>query len=191
MSCPDRVQFRPARPDDAEAIASLHTESWRRHYRGAYSDSFLDGDVIEDRLAVWTERLQAADLTTCTILAEESGRLVGFAHTIFDHDPIWGALLDNLHVAFELKRHGIGSHLMVHTSAALVEGHRVTGLYLWALEQNVAARAFYEAMGGSRGDRVAVPPPGGVPGRLCGAPFGLRYSWPQPSALIASRQGAR
>ena len=31
---------------DIEAIAALHTDSWRRHYRGAYSDAFLDGDII-------------------------------------------------------------------------------------------------------------------------------------------------
>ncbi len=27
------------------------------------------------------------------------GGLIGFAHTAFDEDPTWGALLDNLHVA--------------------------------------------------------------------------------------------
>jgi len=39
------VGFRPARASDSEAIAALHADSWRRHYRGAYSDAFLDGDV--------------------------------------------------------------------------------------------------------------------------------------------------
>ena len=44
--------FRQASIHDVEAIAALHTESWQRHYRGAYLDSFLDGDVLADRLAV-------------------------------------------------------------------------------------------------------------------------------------------
>jgi hypothetical protein len=45
--------FRAARPDDAEKVALLHADSWRRHYRGAYADSFLDSDVVADRRSVW------------------------------------------------------------------------------------------------------------------------------------------
>src|SRR3954449_11637483 len=90
--------FRLANSSDAAAVAHLHADSWRRHYRGAYSDGFLDGDVVADRLAVWSDRLGTADPRRCTILAEDGG-LIGFANTFLDHDPEWGALLDNLHVA--------------------------------------------------------------------------------------------
>jgi hypothetical protein len=45
MLDPASVSFRAAGQDDAHAIAELHADSWRRHYRGAYSDAFLDGDV--------------------------------------------------------------------------------------------------------------------------------------------------
>lgn len=58
---------RLANPSDAEAIATLHAGSWRRHYRGAYSDAFLDGDVVSDRLAVWAERLREPDPLSYTI----------------------------------------------------------------------------------------------------------------------------
>lgn len=50
------LRLRLANPSDAETIAALHADSWRRHYRGAYSDAFLDGDVISDRLAVWADQ---------------------------------------------------------------------------------------------------------------------------------------
>ena len=36
------MSFRAAGPDDVHAVAGLHAESWQRHYRGAYSDAFLD-----------------------------------------------------------------------------------------------------------------------------------------------------
>src|SRR5213592_3783401 len=68
----EEPQFRLAGPADAEAVANLHADSWRRHYRGAYSDAFLDGDVVADRLAVWTERLREPDPRRCTILAEDA-----------------------------------------------------------------------------------------------------------------------
>ena len=75
----------------------LHADSWRRNYRGAYPDAFLDGDVLSNRLAVWTERLASERSERCTIIAERDGSVAGFAHTIFDDDPTWGCLLDNLH----------------------------------------------------------------------------------------------
>jgi hypothetical protein len=57
-------------------------------------------------------------------------------------------------------------------------------LYLWVLEQNTAAQAFYEAKGGRCVERGLAPPPGGDPDRLVGAPRRLRYIWPDPGDLL-------
>jgi ribosomal protein S18 acetylase RimI-like enzyme len=179
----EELQFRLAGPADAKAVANLHADSWRRHYRGAYSDAFLDGDVVADRLAVWTDRLREPDPRRCTILAED-GRLVGFANTLFDDDPIWGALLDNLHVAEWHKRRGIASRLLALTAEALMERPERTRMYLWVLEQNVDAQAFYEARGGSYVGRGVVSPPGGIASRVTGSPAKLRYAWPDPAVLL-------
>ena len=178
--------FRSADASYAGAIAALHADSWRRHYRGAYSDVFLDGDVDADRLAAWTERLREPDPNTHTIVAVDSDGVVGFAHTVFEADPRWGALIDNLHVVHDQKRRGIGSHLLAMTADAVLE--RGTGLYLWVLEQNLDARAFYEARAGQYVERLPVPAPAGMPGRLNGSPFGLRYAWPDPAVLLGSAQ---
>jgi GNAT superfamily N-acetyltransferase len=179
------LQFRTAGSADAEAVAALHADSWRRHYRGAYSDAFLDADVYADRLVVWSERLRAPDGRSETILAEAGDGLVGFAHTIFDDDPRWGSLLDNLHVVYDEKRRGVGSRLLGLTARAVLE--RGTGLYLWVLEQNADARAFYEARGGTCVEALAVSPPGGMKDRLNGSPVGLRYAWPDPAAALRPR----
>jgi GNAT superfamily N-acetyltransferase len=179
--------FRLAGPSDARVIAALHADSWRRHYRGAYSDAFLDGDVAVDRLAVWTDRLGRRDPGSCTILAEDESGPIGFAHTVFDEDPTWGALLDNIHVAHLHQRRGIGSDLLARTAKAVASRHRRTGLHLWVLEQNLDAQAFYEARGAKRVERAQVAPPGGVPDRLNGSPHKLRYAWDDPSALVRQR----
>jgi predicted N-acetyltransferase YhbS len=120
-----QLAFRLARPADAKAVANLHADSWRHHYRGAYSDAFLDGDVVADRLAVWTDRLREPDPQRCTILAED-GSLVGFASTVFAEDTTWGALLDNLHVADGHKRRGVGSRLLGLTAEAVIERSQET-----------------------------------------------------------------
>ncbi|MGI8412432.1 MAG: GNAT family N-acetyltransferase [Solirubrobacteraceae bacterium] len=115
------LQFRAAGSPDARAIAELHADSWRRHYRGAYSDAFLDGDVAENRLSLWSERLSPPGSRSCTILAERRDELVGFAHTVWDGDAACGALLDNLHVVHGRKRRGIGTQLLSMTACAVLD----------------------------------------------------------------------
>lgn len=181
------ARFRRAGPADAETVAKLHADSWRRHYRGAYSDGFLDGDVLADRLAVWTARLSEPDPRRCTILAVEDG-VIGFANTFFDDDPTWGALLDNLHVAERHRRRGMGSCLLALTAEAVIAQRETAGLYLWVLEQNVDAQAFYESLGATREGREPVSPPGGIANRIAGSPAKLRYAWQEPGVLIERAQ---
>jgi ribosomal protein S18 acetylase RimI-like enzyme len=170
------LELRRASAADADAIAALHADSWRRHYRGAYSDDYLDSDVLSDRRVVWAERLQTPDPRYYTLVVVERSSVIGFAHTVLDEDPTWGALLDNLHVAHGWQGRGIGTRLLTSVSSA-VSGRR-TGLYLWVQEQNVAAQAFYAARGGTCVGRAAISPPGGIASRLTGSPAKLRYAWP-------------
>jgi GNAT superfamily N-acetyltransferase len=184
------VAFRLAGPDDAESIARLHADSWRRHYRGAFSDAFLDGDVGRDRFEEWRERLSNPDGRTSTIVAEEDILLIGFVHLIFDEDARYGTLIDNLHVRHDRKRFGVGSQLMSHAAAAVSERAK-GGLHLWVLDQNEEAQAFYRARGGMCTGRRLAEPPGGVADRLDGSPVVLRYSWTDPSRLAVVRSGSK
>lgn len=179
------LRFRAACPGDARAIAGLHADSWQRHYRGAFSDAFLDHDVAGYLLPLWTERLAIPNPQARTILAQHDGALVGLSHTLLGEDATWGAFIDNLHVAHGLKRQGIGTRLLALTGQAVLDWSPSSGLYLWVLEQNRDARAFYAARGGACVERCEVSPPGGDSARLNGKPMGLRYAWPDASKLLA------
>src|SRR5436305_399026 len=135
------VELRSVSVEDVEAIASLHADSWRRNYRGAYTEAFLDGDVETNRRTVWTERLTEPAPQACTLVALIDGDLAGFIHLIRDDDPEWGALIDNLHVTHRHKGHGVGTALQAADPSSRV--------YLWVLEQNTSAQAFYAARGGA------------------------------------------
>jgi GNAT superfamily N-acetyltransferase len=184
------LRIRPAVPDDAEGVALLHADSWRRHYRGAYSDSFLDGDIVADRLSVWTSRLATA-VGAATFIGEyeDVDGPAGFVHVVFDDDAKWGSLLDNLHVTCDLQRSGIGSALMARAAQAVLDEAVDKAMYLWVQEQNVNAQRFYEAHGGVNVETAAISSPGGIPGRLSGSPNKLRMSWSDAS-LLAGRAGA-
>jgi Acetyltransferase (GNAT) family len=140
---------------------------------------------------MWTGRLATPDQRARTILAERDGAVVGFAHTILGQDPAWGALLDNLHVRYGLKRQRIGTRLLALTAQSVLDWPASSGLYLWVLEQNSAARAFYAARGGTSEEREEVPPPGGRASRLSGKPMNLRYAWPDPSTLLTGLDSCR
>lgn len=172
------VEYREATERDVEAIAALHADSWRRNYRGAYSDEFLDRDVFEERRAAWTERLTRPDRLHRTVVAEHERVIAGFVHTILDHDPLWGALLDNLHVAYEQQRRGIGTQLMARSAGAVLSRGESARLHLWVLESNQAAQTFYQARGAQCVNREISEPPGG--GRI----VGLRYVWRDPAILL-------
>jgi ribosomal protein S18 acetylase RimI-like enzyme len=187
---PDEVTdlaFRPGGAADAAAIAALHADSWRRHYRGAYADAFLDHEAGPYCAAMWAGRLEPPRPETITIVAEQGGQLVGLAHTVLGADPGRGALLDNLHVRHGLKRRGIGTRLLALTRQELLGRAPRSGLYLHVLVQNAAAQAFYAARGGACVGRGDVTPPGGGAGRLNGRPQFLIYAWP---SLAPARGGS-
>ena len=176
---PGVVQYRAATEDDAGAIATLHADSWRRHYRGAYLDSYLDGDILPERLEVWTIRLSPPRSNQFTVCADLDGEVIGFAHTLFGHDPAWGALLDNLHVRSDHKGAGIGTELLSESARMLMRSRPTEPLHLWVLDQNMAAQAFYDARGGARVETTLRGPfPGG------GRAIGHRYFWFEPHRLV-------
>jgi GNAT superfamily N-acetyltransferase len=179
------LRFRAAGPDDAEKVGMLHADSWRRNYRGAYADSFLDGDVVADRRSVWSSRL-AAPADSMTVVAEDDTDLVGFVHVVFDDECRWGSLIDNLHVTHDRRRTGVGSALLTCAAEAVAERPTGKSMYLWVLAQNTVAQQFYRAFGGTCVERAKVSPPGGVPTRLNGSPDKLRFAWPDASLLACN-----
>ena len=196
------LRLRQAGPGDAERIAGLHADSWRRHYRGAYSDAYLDGDVLTERRTTWASRL-AEPGHSLTVVAEqvragESGvtdtggaPLAGFVHIVFDEDERWGSLIDNLHVTYARKRSGVGRALMIRAAEAAAERANSKALYLWVLEQNVSAQSFYSALGGTRAERVPSAAPGGDTSRLNGTPYKFRIAWQEVASRLEAAETGR
>jgi GNAT superfamily N-acetyltransferase len=165
------MDYREATPEDARAIALLHAESWRRHYRGAYRDEFLDGDVAQDRLDTWRERFSPPAHNQFVVLAEEERRLVGFACAYGREDGEWGTLLDNLHVVPEAQGRGTGARLVTRVAEWCRANYPECGLYLWVLEENDKAQRFYARMGARDCGAAQFVPPGG------GQIDSRRYAW--------------
>lgn len=173
------IEYRRAGPADAEAVALLHTRSWRESYRGSFSDAFLDGELPEERLVVWRERLAHPPGNQYVQLAFHGPKLVGFVCAYGAYDPEWGSFVDNLHVASEAKRSGVGSSLVRLAGAWLARRHPDLGVYLLVLEANLPARRFYEGLGARNAETSTMETHGGAVVRSC------RYVWPRAEQLAS------
>jgi GNAT superfamily N-acetyltransferase len=176
------MTIRAADLADAGAIAQLHAHSWQSAYRGILSDEFLQGPLHENRRVLWHTRLSDTDRADQFILVdEEGGALRGFACAFLEADPEWGCLLDNLHVVPDLKGRGLGGQLMTAVAQRVLISNPDSGLHLWAYEQNLAARRFYERLGGIISERHAEIAPDGTEVNA------VRYFWSELSGLARRR----
>jgi ribosomal protein S18 acetylase RimI-like enzyme len=171
------VILRDARPGDAEPIARLHTDSWRRTYRGMMSDEFLDGGALANRQNVWHERLNSGPANQFVCVAEHDGEVGGFICAFADADPSWGSYIDNLHVAYRQQRRGVGRALMGSAGDWLCRVQPDRAVFLWVMEANLAAREFYERLGARNAGTVSLEDPSGGFAPNC------RYVWASPHRL--------
>ena len=176
MSAP--FHLREADASDAEAIAALHAGSWQRTYRGMMSDAFLDGGALEDRRRVWRERLHTPDAGRLVVVAEDGARIVGFVCAFARGDAGWGAYIDNLHIVHDVQGRGVGRVLMRRAAEWIRETQPGAGVYLWVMEANAPARAFYDRLGARSVETAPLADPGGGSAPNC------RYVWADARALL-------
>ena len=172
------MNFRRAAACDADRIAQLHAESWRRTYRGMMRDEFLDRDVLSNRCEAWRDLMSTTGYGKFVLLAEEGERLAGFICVTGNEDVLWGSYIDNLHVAEDYMRRGVGRALMCHAARWLGESHAGSSVYLWVMRANDRARRFYEALGAANVGERSLLDPGG------GSALNCRYVWRRPGDLV-------
>lgn len=133
---------------DAEVIGPLHNRLWRETYAGLLAPHVLERRDDATNTQGWRLRGEVHERTgrspegAVTGVARTAGRAVGWISVGPPRDPdapapveVWG-----LYVAPEHQRSGVGSQLM---TAYLDPGPA----YLWVLDGNERAIAFYRARG--------------------------------------------
>ena len=174
----NNVRIRSAAVDDAKRIAQIHCASWRDAYANVLDPVFLAGPIEQDRRAVWKERLSFPTQKQVVLVAETPrAELAAFLCLFLDRDACWGSLMDNLHVAPDLRGRRIGEQLMRVSAETVCSSAANRSLYLWVLEDNQAGRRFYERLGGQVVERSVSEFPAANK-----AP-NLRMFWPDISIL--------
>ncbi|WP_406200213.1 GNAT family N-acetyltransferase [Kitasatospora sp. NBC_01560] len=144
--------IRRGSAQDAEAVAGLHSISWRTAYTGIVPEQALGDGLEAERRELWTLRLSVdygePANTPELLVAEQGGSTVGFAYLVPQQDG--RVLLDNLHVRPGRTGGGIGRALLDAARAHVTRAHPGADLYLEVLRDNTRAVAFYERAGGRR-----------------------------------------
>ncbi|HUD91589.1 GNAT family N-acetyltransferase [Sphingobium sp.] len=172
------MNFRDATPADAPLIAAIHVASWRIAYAHIMEPAYLDGGIEAERLATWTQRLEAPRPGQRIIIAERDGEAIGFTCVIGGGDARWGTHVDNLHALPAAKGSGIGTALLGEAARWGMEGWPEAGLFLFCYSANMAARGFYASRGGVEVEDLDKPGPDGrtLPEK--------RIAWRDPRILI-------
>ncbi|MCL8484163.1 MULTISPECIES: GNAT family N-acetyltransferase [Bradyrhizobium] len=172
------IILRSANEGDAPAIAALHAASWRDAYADILAPDFLNGEIEADRRMVWTQRLDTPEAgQVVNVACDRSGRLRGFICCYRDADPVWGSLVDNLHVAADARGSGLGEQLLRDAARRLAAHAAGPALHLWVFEANVAGLRFYTRLSG----RVVETGRSQIP--AAGGKTVLRVHWPDLTQL--------
>jgi ribosomal protein S18 acetylase RimI-like enzyme len=172
------IELRDAVFSDYPAIAKIHADNWRRHYRGIYSNDFLDHLVEQERLRVWQQRFTKVKNGQKITLAIVDGIVAGFSSLYIDEDQFFGSYLDNLHVSANHQKSGIGKQLLHECANWIFAAASTRKLYLWVYEANEGARRVYEHLGAVHFETCIKQTKDGKTAETC------RYCWADVQVLI-------
>jgi ribosomal protein S18 acetylase RimI-like enzyme len=144
------LTIRPARVEEADALAELHYAAWKVGYQDSMPEAVMQALDLEEFYPRWRYRLSPEGAGHRILVAEEGGKLVGFTtygasreamqipsayaeiYTLYVHPNVWGQ--------------GVGGRLMKSVFQQLIQ-EEIKGCFLWVLKSNTRARLFYEHLG--------------------------------------------
>ncbi|MBG03887.1 MAG: GNAT family N-acetyltransferase [Rhodospirillaceae bacterium] len=142
------MNIRSARPDDADAIARIHVETWRDAYAGILPDRVLVNMSISREKGGWSgtllnrERVYIAETENCGIVGFGS-----YGPQRLSNMKSEGEVY-TLYVSPDFQGRGFGSNLMASMFGALARDGRKS-VIVWVLRDN-PSKYFYEAIGGRK-----------------------------------------
>ncbi|NOR63658.1 MAG: GNAT family N-acetyltransferase [Rhodobacteraceae bacterium] len=141
------MTLRPARADEAEALAQLHVAAWRDAHAALAPAEATKALGVASRLPVWQRYL--ADATQHVLVVEQNSTLAGLVCFGPTSQLELGeqAEIKHLYVAASARQLGLGKTLLQAALAQLFESE-YSKATLAVVSENEAARGFYRANGG-------------------------------------------
>lgn len=148
---------RPAALEDAAAIARVHVASWRTTYGGLLADDFLASLGEEPYTERWRRVIGDGLSRVFVVDRQRRGQprrssddeIVGFASCGRERagEAGFAGELYAIYIVDSAQRQGHGRELVRAVAGALRE-IKLMDMIVWVLRDNIAARNFYERLGG-------------------------------------------
>ncbi len=140
------ITIRPARPDDAAAIAAVHDEAWREAYSGIIPGRELER-MIQRRGPLWWRTILDRGARVAVLDIEDDVKgYASYGRNRLAASPYLGEIFE-LYLSPPYQGLGFGRRLFSAARRDL-DGRGLNGLLVWALADNERAISFYTRLGG-------------------------------------------
>ncbi len=144
------LRVRPAVVADVEQMARLHIAASLQAYAGVIPEHALGAITVAERARRWKETIATARSDEAILVGVSEDRIAGLGHCGPQRTltlPVAGEFFC-AYVAPGAQRQGVGTALMIAMARFLVD-RGMAGASLWVARDNLAARRFYEWLGGT------------------------------------------
>ncbi len=170
---------RPARLEDARAIARIEVDTWRSTYAGMLPDRVLLNMSERRQTGSWASFLRHRPEDV--VVAQSDGNIVGFGNCGTQRDSTirFAGEVYTLYVSPDRQGAGFGRQLLLSLFQRLVNTGHATAL-VWVVRAN-PGRFFYERIGGQMIMHRKIPV-GGQPVEA------VAYGWRDLSQVLAKTE---
>ncbi len=143
------LKIRQMKMEDASFVAAIHSFSWRKAYQHLLPSHYLESLDLAKIEQNWKTGMEVnADVVR--LVAVQDGQIIGYAAGLENRSqdliPAEGELWA-LYIHPEFWRHHVGTALFEDYSREMLK-RNWSRFLIWVLEENQAARSFYQMKGG-------------------------------------------
>ena len=144
------IQLRKMKPSDAAGVAEIQIQCWRKAYAGIIPDKYLAAMDVGTKSKTLENGL-TLNADVIRLVALEKNNLLGFIAGLENRSasfyPDVTSEAWSIYVHPDHWKKGIGKVLIQGFMEEMKKMNKKSML-VWALEENMIGRGFYEAMGG-------------------------------------------
>ncbi|MES2528082.1 MAG: GNAT family N-acetyltransferase [Bdellovibrionota bacterium] len=151
------------KPSDATGVAALQVECWRKAYAGIIPEKYLASMSVDSKAKLLENGLAANDDVLRFVALEKNvlmGFIAGLENRSLSFYPDVSCEAWSIYVHPDQWKKGIGK-LLIQNFMEEMKKKNHKSMLVWALEENMTGRGFYEAMGGKLRDQKQTVTYGG------------------------------
>lgn len=143
----NRIQIKPATPNDSQILSQVHLEAYRTAYHGIIPDTYLNQLNLTDINQQYQTFLATGHEQTALLLTDETalGYITIRPCPDQDLDTSYGEIL-NLYLLQSSTKKGYGK-ILINWGLEQLQASGYCYAVLWTLIANTNARSFYEHLG--------------------------------------------